>query len=440
MPAPRPCIDRRFSVAAFRALLCVAAVFSESTLVARSVAVDPSSDSGWTQWRGPHGDGISREAGFLKRWPAKGLVDVWRIDVLGAGFSSFAAVGERLYSMGQAGGRQFLAALDAGSGKEIWRLDCGSAYQERQGGDGPRATPAAGAGRVHALGATGELVAAEAESGRLIWRVNVLEEFGAKNLEWGMSASPLLLRDLLVVAVGGKGTGVVAFDAATGKVRWRSQSDGAGDRAGYAAPYAFVAGGREQIAAFQARALVGLDPEDGAVLWSFPWRTSFDVNAAAPIHHEGHIFISSGYNHGSALLRLERGEAGWKAVEVWKSTVLRNKFSSSVLHEGHLYGFDENRLKCVELLSGREKWKAAGFGHGTLLLAGGHLIVLGDQGDLALALARPERYEEVARQNGVLRGGVSWTVPVLHRGRLYLRNGREAVCLDLRPAEAQAVR
>lgn len=388
-------------------------------------------DDDWPCFRGPEQDGISRETGILKRWPRGGLETVWRIE-LGAGFSSFAAVGERLYTMAERSGGQEALCLDAKSGKVLWSHPLEGAFMERQGGDGPRATPAVKDGRVFVLGAKGTLAALDAREGKPVWSKNVLADFNAKNITWGLSASPLLDDDRVVVVVGGKEGPVVAFSQESGEVAWRSGSDGHGDLAGYSTPLSIVHGGRRQIVVLLGRSVASFDAGTGQLLWSHPWRTSYDVNAAAPIHQEGRLFISSGYNEGCALLELPAGDGG-KPREVWRSKVLRNKFSSCVLKDGHLYGFDENRLKCVEFLTGRERWKVSGLGHGTLLLADGHLIVLSDSGDLALAPATPAGYRESARMEGVLKGGVAWTAPVLHRGVLYLRNQKQAVALRMKP-------
>jgi outer membrane protein assembly factor BamB len=386
----------------------------------------------WPGFRGPRQDGTSLETGFLKRWPVEGLRELWRID-LGAGFSSFAASGNRLFTMTQRGGSQEAVCLDSGSGKILWSRRLEPEFRESQGGDGPRATPALGAGLVFVLGARGTLAALDATSGEPRWQLNVLEKFGGRNITWGLSGSPLLDGDHLIAPVGAPGAPVVAFQARTGEVAWRSESDGQGDLAGYSTPLRVERDGGPEIVVFQGRALVSLDPKSGKLLWKYPWKTSYDVNAAAPVYHEGKIFLSSGYNEGSVLLNLPgKGEAA--PTEVWRSKVLRNKFSSSIYHQGHLYGFDENHLKCVEFETGRERWRQSRTGHGTLLLADGHLIVVSDRGDLFLAPADPERYREVARMETVLKGGVAWTAPVLHGGVLFLRNLEQAVALELRPS------
>jgi outer membrane protein assembly factor BamB len=396
---------------------------------AKDSAKDVAPAGDWPGWRGPEGAGISRETGIREPWPEGGLPVLWRIDV-GSGFSSFAAVGARLFTMDQVSDRQRVLCLDAETGRTLWSHDLEEGFGDWQGGDGPRATPAVKGDLVYALGARGTLAALSTLDGRPAWRLDVLEKFRAKNIQWGLSGSPVVEGGVLVVPVGAPNAPIVAFDLESGQVAWRSGSDGQGDRAGYSTPYAITHAGSRQILAFLGRSIVSLEPEGGKVLWRYYWRTDWDVNAAAPIYHDGHVFISSGYDRGSALLRVP-AQKGGIPEKVWESRVLRNKFSSSVLHEGHLYGFDETRLKCVEMKTGEEKWKQSGFGYGSLLLVDGRLVILGDAGDLALARATPTRYVETARMARVIPGR-SWTVPVLHRGILYLRNLKQAVALRIR--------
>jgi outer membrane protein assembly factor BamB len=339
-------------------------------------------------------------------------------------------VGGRLYTLAERAGRQEAVCLEASSGRAIFRRDLEEGFPDRQGGDGPRATPAVGEGLVFALGARGTLAALDAESGEPRWRIGLLEKLGARNLTWGLTGSPLLESGRLIVQIGESDHPVVALKPATGEVLWRSGAGGLAGLAGYSTPYAITHAGRRQVVVFLGKGVVGLDPESGKTLWSYAWETSYDANAAAPIYQDGRLFISSGYNRGCALLELPQAEGG-RPGEAWMNLVLKNKFSSSVLHQGYLYGFDENRLKCVEFRSGKESWRQGGLGHGTVLIADGQLIILGDQGDLALARATPQGYQETARAPGVLRNLPAWTVPVLHGGVLFLRDLREAVALRI---------
>jgi outer membrane protein assembly factor BamB len=288
------------------------------------------------------------------------------------------------------------------------------------GGDGPRATPTWHEGRLYALGAEGELRVMDAATGATMWSKNILKENGASNITWGMAASPLVVDDKVIVLPGGSGSSVVAYDRLSGKLIWKSLSD----QAAYAAPMAVSLAGQRQLLVVTAERVVGLTLEDGKLLWSFPWVTQYDVNAAQPILVDAeHFFISSGYDHGSALVRITRDADRFQAREAWMSRDMKNRFNSSILHDGYIYGFDENIFACMDVKTGQRKWKGGRYGYGQVLLAGDRLIVLTEQGDLVLVRATPERHEELARFSAL--EGKTWNVPAISGGILLVRNLRE---------------
>jgi outer membrane protein assembly factor BamB len=227
--------------------------------------------------------------------------------------------------------------------------------------------------------------------------------------------------------VGGKaGSSIVAFEKKTGSEVWRSQND----TAGYSAPVAMTVAGRRQVVFFTGTTLVSLSPEDGALLWKQDWKTSYDVNASTPIFiPPDRVFVSSGYDVGAAVYRVETDGKQVRIEQVWQNREMKNKFSSSVLHEGHLYGFDEKTFKCIDAATGETKWQSRGLGHGSLIFADGHLFVLGDEGTLALVEATSEAYREKGRVQ--IFDDKTWTVPTLSGGKLYLRDEKQLVALDV---------
>jgi outer membrane protein assembly factor BamB len=393
----------------------------------------------WPQFRGPNRDGISRENGLLKSWPAGGPKVLWKT-LVGEGYSHLVVSKGRLFTLYGEGSGDFAVAYDAATGKPLWRVPLGRKYENGQG-NGPRSTPTVDGDVVYVLTATGKLAALNAADGKKIWAHDLREEFDAEPPTWGISTSPLVEGNLLLVDVGGsRGRSLVAFDKKTGKTVWTSQSE----MAGYSAPIAITVGGVRQVIFFTGRAVLAVSPKDGKLLWRVPWRTDWDVNAATPIFvPPDKLYISSGYDTGAALFRIEvaNGRAG--AGEVWQSRRMKNQFSSSVLHNGHIYGFDNSVLKCIVAATGEEKWKESGFGHGSLILAGGQLIVLSERGKLLLVEATPESYRE--KGTAQVLSGKCWTAPTLAGGRLYLRNEEELVALDwtgatTRPAAARTGR
>jgi outer membrane protein assembly factor BamB len=389
----------------------------------------------WPQWRGPWRDGVSLETNLLTTWPEQGPPQLWEA-AAGAGYSSFAVAAGRVFTMVQNGSDEAVLCWDAETGKERWRFSYPASYRNSMG-DGPRATPTVDSDRVYTVGATGQFHCLEAATGKKLWAHDLLSEFHASNLQWGVSFSPLVEGDLVLTNPGGHdGSSIVAFDKHSGTVVWKALDDAAG----YSSPIAITAAGQPQVICFTAAALVGLSPNDGTLLWRYPWVTQHGVNAATPIaftatNSKGekldYVFISSGYGKGCALLKLEADAQGAPQVQrVYESNRMRNHFSSSVRHGDHIYGFDEDRLVCLDVLSGKVRWKQGGFAKGSLTIADGHLFILGENGKLAVAKASPERYQETA--SFPFSDQKCWTVPVVANGRLYVRDERRVVCYDLR--------
>jgi outer membrane protein assembly factor BamB len=353
---------------------------------------------------------------------------LWRVP-LGKGFSSLSVVAGRFKTMAARKGGEFVVCLSANDGSEIWSRRVGSVFSNRFG-DGPRATPTVDGGWVYALGAGGALVALGAGDGEPKWAHDLAAEYGAAVPRWGVSTSPLVHGELLLVNVGGGEDGsVVAFDKHDGQEIWRAESD----LAGYSTPLSVNVNGVRQVLFFTASRLIALAPDDGRLLWDLPWKTSYDVNAAMPVFVEpDRVFVSSGYDVGAALLKITAADGGAQATELWRTREMKNQFSSSVLHDGHLYGFDDETLTCLNADTGDRVWRKRGQGHGSLTYADGHLYVLGDQGTLALVEATSEEY----RERGTLDvfEGKTWTVPTLSGGRLYVRDESHLVAFDVTKA------
>ena len=400
---------------------------SAERLVPLELPWDEAAERGdWPRFRGPNGDGISTETGLRTSWPEEGPELLWRAPV-GEGFSGISVVGDRLFTMYGRDRSEWVAGFDAGSGRELWRYRSDGLYRDGQG-NGPRSTPTVDGALVFALGAQGRLHALDAESGQEVWSRDLVDDYGARRPTWGISTQPLIHGNLLLVNVGGRsGASIVAFDKRTGNEVWRSQDD----LAGYAAPLRIKIGGLTQIVFFTAEGLVSVSPTSGELYWRAPWKTSLDVNAAAPVFvAPDKVFVSSGYDKGAALLRIRTNGARASAAEVWRSRVMRNRFSSSIHYDGYIYGFDETTFKCIDADSGEMMWRSRGLGHGSLILADGHLIILSDRGVLALVEASPAGYKEKARTR--VLGGKTWTPPTLAGGRLYLRNEREMISLNMK--------
>ena len=407
---------RRLAAALFGAWFLVGA--------ALSVEADNHRTTEWAQWRGPNRDGISSETGFLKNWSPEGPKVLWHIP-FGAGYSGISIAQGKVYTMCAEGDDEFVICLDASDGTEVWRFRSGAKFTEQRG-DGPRSMPTVHEDSVFALGAEGKLYALDASDGTKLWTHNFVEEFDSKIPTWGFSSSPLIEGDLVLVEAGGKdGKSIVAFDRKSGDVVWTTHTD----EVGYSSPIAIDFGGVRQIIFLTSKTLVSVAPEDGQIYWKYPWPEG--INIATPIFiPDDKVFISASYDKGAVLLKMTADGNGIGIEEVWKSRVMKNHFNSSVLQGGYLYGFDNAILTCIEANTGEEQWRQRGFRKGSLLLADGYLIILGEAGKLALAEANPSKYNEKARFQ--LFDDKCWTVPTLAGGKLYIRNQKEMVCLDLR--------
>jgi outer membrane protein assembly factor BamB len=393
-----------------------------------TAAAPAAASAYWTDFRGPNRDGHYRERPILTQWPADGLKPIWKQPV-GGGYASFVIAGGLAFTIEQRGPQEIVAAYDVATGRELWTNAWTATFRESMGGDGPRATPVWADGRVYALGGLGELRCLEGATGALVWRTNILEDSGATNLQWGMSAAPLVVDDTIVVLPGGpKGQSVVAYDRRTGKRAWSALND----QQAYSSPMLATLAGVRQILVFSASRVMGLTPDRGDVLWEYPWKTGYDVNAGQPIViGDNRVFVSSGYGAGAAVVELTRsGEGGFQVREVWRNIRMKNQFTSSVLHEGFIYGLDESILACLDAATGELKWKGGRYGYGQVLLASGHLIVLGEEGDLVLVRAAPDRHQELARFPAL--EGKTWNHPAMSDAVLLVRNINEMAAFDLR--------
>jgi len=377
----------------------------------------------WTTFRGPNQDGVYSQTAILTQWPANGLERLWKQPV-GGGYSSFVIGEGRAYTNEQRRDKEFVAAYDLRTGKELWTHSYAAFFQESMGGDGPRATPAYHAGIVYSLGATGELRALQAASGAVVWAKNILTENDASNIQWGMSSAPLVIDDKVIVQPGGsRGNSIVAYDRLTGKRIWGSLDD----RQAYTSPMLVTLAGKRIILTVTAKRVVALEPENGKLLWEYPWETQFDVNSSQPLIVDANRFlIAAGYGHGSALIEVSANNGSFSTKTVWQNNRLKNRFNSSVIHDGYVYGLDENILQCLRISDGEQMWKGGRYGYGQLLLASGHLVVLSESGEVVLVKATPEKHMELAKFEAI--DGKTWNVPAMEAGLLLVRNANEMAC------------
>ena len=380
----------------------------------------------WPQFRGPLRDGVVVGANIRQDWKAKPPQVIWRHPV-GKGWSSFAIVGNRLFTQEQRGAEEAVVCYDADTGKQIWVHTDTAHFQSALGGEGPRGTPTVHDSRVYALGATGKLNCLDAVAGTLLWSHDILTDAQAENLAWGMAGSPWVDQGRVIVAPGGgQGQSVRAYATTDGRLLW-SQGD---HPASYAAIRQEVLDGKQQLLLFDGQGLAGLNPENGREFWRLPWQNAPQINVAQPMIHDGKVLISSGYGLGSALLDVSQVSEAGVPQAVWQTpNRFKLKFNDGIYHKGQVYGLDEGILACIDASSGKRLWKRGRYGYGQLLLAGETLIVMAETGVVALVAAESKGYRELARFRAL--DGLTWNHPVLHRGRLFVRNSVEAACYDV---------
>jgi outer membrane protein assembly factor BamB len=397
----------------------------------------PSPVNDWPQWRGPNRDGVSSETGLLAVWPADGPRTVWEAPG-GMGYSSPAIAGGKVYLLLQDGDHEAVVCLNVADGKEIWRHRYPALFTNPESGTGPHASPLVDGDRVYTVGATGMFFCLDAATGKVNWSHDLLKEANVPNQEYGTSFSPLIEGELVITMPGGpNGNSIAAYDRKDGHLVWKNLDD----RAGYSSPVAATIAGRRQLVFLTAENVLGLSPQDGKLLWRYPWPIFKDCNIATPIVAGDYVFVASGYSKGCALLHIETATSppvpspqedrgALVAKPVYEHNRMRSRFSTSVLYKDHLYGFDEFFLVCMEFRTGKVLWKKRGFGEGSLTVADDKLLIMSDSGQLVLADASPEKFQE--RSSVKMFDGRCWTVPVLAGGQLYVRDEKQIRCLDVK--------
>lgn len=381
----------------------------------------------WTGFRGPNRDGHYQESPILTNWPSGRLRELWR-QPCGGGYASFAIAEGLAFTIEQRREREVAVAYELDTGREVWTHGWVASFAEPMAGEGPRATPTYNEGRLYALGAHGELRCLEAATGKQLWAHNILTETGAGVPMYGVSASPLIVDEKLIVVTGAEDRGeVVCYDKRDGKKIWSALKESTG----YASPVLVTLAGERQLIICLATNTVGVRLDDGAVRWRFPWRVEHNqLPIAQPVRLGTNRFLlSGGYFTGCTAFEINKTGDAFVTNELWRSKHLKNKFTSSVFWNGFVYGLDEDILTCLAAETGERKWKDGRYGYGQIILASGHLVVLCGDGDLALVKATPERHVELARFPAI--HGKTWNHPAIGGGRLLVRNGAEMACFDI---------
>jgi outer membrane protein assembly factor BamB len=380
----------------------------------------PKASVEWPGFRGPNRDGVVRGVRIETDWSKSPPVELWRRPV-GPGWSSFAVRGNFVYTQEQRAADETVTCYDASTGRPVWTHRDAARFFESNAGAGPRGTPALSQGRVFTFGATGILNALDAGNGTVVWSRKVTADSGAGVPTWGFSSSPLVVDDLVIVAAAGQ---LLAYDLATGAPRWSGSPD-----EGYSSPHLVTLGGVAQILLISNTGTTSVAPADGKVLWKHAWGGSPMVQPN--LTADGDLLIAAHAGSGVRRLNVSRGSGGWTEQERWTSMALKPYFNDFVVHKGHAYGFDARIMTSIDLQDGQRKWKGGRYGNGQLVLLPDQdlLLVLSEEGELALVSATPDRFSELARFKAI--EGKTWNHPVLAGDILLVRNGEEMAAFRL---------
>jgi outer membrane protein assembly factor BamB len=398
-----------------------------SGLPAIDLTVDPA-DS-FPRYRGGAGDGSVRDLKLASDWAASPPKQLW-LQPVGGGFAGFAVAGNVAITIEQRGDDEAVVCYDRATGRERWAHAYPAAFRHPTG-SGPRATPTIADGDVYSMGATGILVCLDGKTGKEKWTVDILEDNKAKGVTWGMTSSPLVLGELVIVNPGidpdnNAGQALAAYRRDDGKRAWATGKY----QAGYSSPQRARLAGREQVLLFDGGGLAGFEPKTGKELWRHPWQTFQDMNIIQPLVLSGdRVFISSETNNGCALLQVKRSANGFAVEELWANKNLCSKFANPVATGGHIYGLSTGYLVCLDAQTGERRWRGKHYGHGQVLAVGAALIVLSDQGALALVAADPERFRELGRLE--VFKDKTWNTPALAGRQLFVRNDTKMACYEL---------
>jgi outer membrane protein assembly factor BamB len=385
-------------------------------------------DSGWPGFRGPRRDGIIRGARIETDWSQQPPVEMWRRPI-GPGWSSFAVSGNLIYTQEQRGDHELVSCYNLTTGKPVWRHRDAARFWESNAGAGPRSTPTLSGDRAYTFGATGILNALNARNGSVVWSRNAASDTKKKVPHWGFASSPLVVGDVVIIAAADV---LAAYDINTGNPRWV----GPNGRGGYSSPHLSTIDGVAQVLLLNGEGAISVAPADGTLLWKHAWEGDSIVQPA--VTADGDVLIGSGSGLGSEVgvrrVAVAHGPSGWTAEERWTSEGLKPYFNDFVVHKDHAFGFDGSNVACIDLNNGERKWKGGDYGHGQLVLLPDQdvLLVLSEQGELALVRASGDQFTELARFKAI--EGKTWNHPVLVGDILLVRNDHEMVAFRLSPA------
>jgi outer membrane protein assembly factor BamB len=382
----------------------------------------------WPQWRGPDRNGVSKEVGLTRQWPAAGPPLVWSASGLGAGYGAVAVKGDRLFVQSLRGRQSMVHSLNLADGKYVWSKNLGAGGTNDRG-PGPRSTPTVDGDRLYVLTEMGDLVCLRAADATVLWQRNVLRDFSGRNIGWLISESPLIDGDRVIVTPGGRNAGMVALDKMTGATIWAAKE--LSDEAGYSSAVVAQVDGVRAYTTFTGSAAVGVRASDGKLLWRYSAAANNTANIATPVVSGHQVFYTSSYGTGGGLVNLRPADGGIRAEEAYFTREMQNHHGGVVLVDGILYGFNNAILTALDFTTGKLHWRHRSVGKGAVTYADGRLYVLSEDNVMGLAEVNAAGYREVGRFQIADQGLPSWAHPVVSGKRLYIRNQSTLAAYDI---------
>ncbi|MCX6268766.1 MAG: PQQ-binding-like beta-propeller repeat protein [Bacteroidetes bacterium] len=379
------------------------------------------------QWRGPERDGVYNDTGLLKKWPDAGPLLLWHFDGLGEGHASAAVTGNRIYTAGITDGIGYLYCFDF-SGKMLWKVPYGQEWTESW--PGVRSTPLVHNGKIYQLSGFGKLVCRNAENGDFIWSVDVLKEYQGPNIKWGVTENLLIDGNKLFCTVGGAENNVIALDPDTGKLIWKSS--GKGEASAYGSPALIKLDKKHILVTQTASSILGIDTENGNLLWSHDQPNKYSVHANTPLFHEGFLYCVSGYGKGGVMLKLSAD--GSSVQEMWRNTNIDNRMGGVVLVNGKIFGSDDSGKAwyCLDWKTGTPMYSEKITGRGNIIYADGLLYLYGENGEIVLAEPLINSFKKISSFQVPYGADQHWAHLVIGHGYLFVRHGSSLMVYDIR--------
>ena len=384
-------------------------------------AAKAETGAGWPGFRGAHRDSVVTGVRIKTDWTASPPAPLWKRAV-GPGWSSFAVDGNVFYTQEQRGPNEVVSCYRVSTGQPVWQHQDAARFWESNGGPGPRGTPTLWDGRVYTFGGTGIVNVLNERNGAVVWTRNAAAETGMKTPQWGFASSPLVVDEEVIVGVSGQ---LAAYDRASGAPKWTGPAHGVS----YSSPQLATLGGVPQVLLLSETGAISVSPADGKVLWQYAWKGYPIIQPA--LTTDGDVLMAVTDSSGTKRLAVGQGSGGWNVEERWTSNGLKPYFNDFVIHNGYAYGFDGSILACIDLKDGRRKWKGGRYGNGQLVLLADQdvLLVLSEEGELALVSATPDQFKELAKAPAI--EGKTWNHPVVAGDILLVRNGEQMAAFRL---------